>query len=95
MTSQYTDQDAAPATRSPTASGKTLCYNLPVLQNVLEDNGARAMYLFPTKALSAENGGAPTYGTGLTRAIGPDGKEYYVQASSAGGIQPFRPTRSG
>ncbi len=39
---------------TPTASGKTLCYNLPVLQNVLEDNGSRAMYLFPTKALSQD-----------------------------------------
>jgi DEAD/DEAH box helicase domain-containing protein len=37
---------------TPTASGKTLCYNLPVLQTVLTDKKARAMYLFPTKALS-------------------------------------------
>ncbi|MBN2736928.1 MAG: DEAD/DEAH box helicase [Spirochaetales bacterium] len=39
---------------TPTASGKTLSYNLPVLQNLLEDNNARAMYLFPTKALSQD-----------------------------------------
>jgi DEAD/DEAH box helicase domain-containing protein len=38
---------------TPTASGKTLCYNLPVLQSVLEEN-ARALYLFPTKALSQD-----------------------------------------
>ncbi|MDR2096114.1 MAG: DEAD/DEAH box helicase [Treponema sp.] len=37
---------------TPTASGKTLCYNLPVMQAVLEDEKARALYLFPTKALS-------------------------------------------
>lgn len=39
---------------TPTASGKTLCYNLPVLNAILEDETARALYLFPTKALSAD-----------------------------------------
>src|SRR5579864_1974287 len=39
---------------TPTASGKTLCYNLPVLQKLTEDPGARAMYLFPTKALAED-----------------------------------------
>ncbi|MDR1429893.1 MAG: DEAD/DEAH box helicase [Spirochaetaceae bacterium] len=39
---------------TPTASGKTLCYNLPVLQALLEDGEARALYLFPTKALSQD-----------------------------------------
>ncbi len=39
---------------TPTASGKTLCYNLPVLQSILEDPGKRALYLFPTKALSQD-----------------------------------------
>jgi DEAD/DEAH box helicase domain-containing protein len=39
---------------TPTASGKTLCYNLPVLQSLLEKPSARAMYLFPTKALSQD-----------------------------------------
>lgn len=37
---------------TPTASGKTLCYNLPVLQRLLEEPSARALYLFPTKALA-------------------------------------------
>jgi len=37
---------------TPTASGKTLCYNLPVLQTILENAEARALYMFPTKALS-------------------------------------------
>lgn len=39
---------------TPTASGKTLCYNLPVLQSVLADPESRALYLFPTKALSQD-----------------------------------------
>ncbi len=39
---------------TPTASGKTLCYNLPVLNLLLSDAGARAMYLFPTKALAED-----------------------------------------
>jgi DEAD/DEAH box helicase domain-containing protein len=39
---------------TPTASGKTLCYNLPVLQTLLEEEEARALYLFPTKALSQD-----------------------------------------
>jgi DEAD/DEAH box helicase domain-containing protein len=37
-----------------TASGKTLCYNIPVLQSVLTDARARALYLFPTKALAQD-----------------------------------------
>ncbi|GAB6936119.1 ATP-dependent helicase MrfA [Calditerricola yamamurae] len=57
----YTHQRAAfDATRrgehivvvTPTASGKTLCYNLPVLQAILEDDHTRALYIFPTKALA-------------------------------------------
>ncbi len=39
---------------TPTASGKTLCYNLPVLDAVLHDADTRAMYLFPTKALAQD-----------------------------------------
>ncbi|MEN6477292.1 MAG: DEAD/DEAH box helicase [Rectinema sp.] len=39
---------------TPTASGKTLCYNLPVVMSLLEDPAARALYLFPTKALSQD-----------------------------------------
>ncbi|MCL2834565.1 MAG: DEAD/DEAH box helicase [Treponema sp.] len=39
---------------TPTASGKTLCYNLPVLNALLNDEKARALYLFPTKALSQD-----------------------------------------
>ncbi len=36
------------------ASGKTLCYNLPVLETILDDWRARALYLFPTKALAQD-----------------------------------------
>ena len=39
---------------TPTASGKTLCYNLPVLNLLLREPEARAMYLFPTKALAED-----------------------------------------
>lgn len=39
---------------TPTASGKTMCYNLPVLNSIIENPDARALYLFPTKALSAD-----------------------------------------
>ena len=51
--------DAARAGRhvvvvTPTASGKTLCYNVPVLDAVARDEASRALYLFPTKALAAD-----------------------------------------
>src|SRR2546427_6117840 len=39
---------------TPTASGKTLCYNLPVLQRLLENPARRALYVFPTKALAQD-----------------------------------------
>jgi DEAD/DEAH box helicase domain-containing protein len=59
----YTHQAAAiDAVRSerdivvvtPTASGKTLCYALPTLQAIAEDPAARALFLFPTKALGQD-----------------------------------------
>lgn len=39
---------------TPTASGKTLCYNLPVLDAIIKRREARALYIFPTKALSSD-----------------------------------------
>ncbi len=39
---------------TPTASGKTLCYNLPVVSSMIKDPSSRALYLFPTKALSQD-----------------------------------------
>jgi len=41
-----------------TASGKTMCYNLPVLERLLADPKAKALYLFPTKALAQDQLGA-------------------------------------
>jgi DEAD/DEAH box helicase domain-containing protein len=54
---------------TPTASGKTLCYNLPVLDRILKDPDARALYLFPTKAL-AQDQLAELYA--LVEAMGAD-----------------------
>lgn len=39
---------------TPTASGKSYCYHLPVMQRILEDPASRALYLFPTKALAQD-----------------------------------------
>ena len=39
---------------TPTASGKTLCYNAPVLNAILQEPSTRALYLFPTKALAQD-----------------------------------------
>ncbi len=39
---------------TPTASGKSLCYHLPVADALARDPNARALYLFPTKALSRD-----------------------------------------
>jgi DEAD/DEAH box helicase domain-containing protein len=39
---------------TPTASGKTLCYNIPIINKILDEPEARALYLFPTKALSQD-----------------------------------------
>ena len=41
-------------TVTPTASGKTLCYNAPVLSAILREPATRALYLFPTKALAQD-----------------------------------------
>ena len=51
-----------------TASGKTLCYNLPILETCLRDEQARALYLFPTKALAQDQL------KGLFELIAPDEK---------------------
>jgi DEAD/DEAH box helicase domain-containing protein len=52
---------------TPTASGKTLCYAIPTLQAIAEDPAARALYLFPTKALGQDQ--VAEFGE-LSKAIG-------------------------
>lgn len=66
-----TGKDAVIVT--PTASGKTLCYNLPVLSAIIDDPKARALYLFPTKALSYDQKSELWE---LTEAIGIDIKTH-------------------
>jgi DEAD/DEAH box helicase domain-containing protein len=58
---------------TPTASGKTLCYNLPVLDTVLKEPESRALYLFPTKALSQDQ---LSELHGLVEALDVDVKTY-------------------
>ncbi len=62
---------------TPTASGKTLCYNLPVLHAVLQNPSARALYLFPTKALAqdqlAELGELSSFADGKVHGFVYDG----------------------
>jgi DEAD/DEAH box helicase domain-containing protein len=56
-----------------TASGKTLCYNLPVLDRLLRDPQARALYLFPTKALAQDQLASLDVLTGSLRTqLGPN-----------------------
>ena len=43
---------------TPSASGKSLCYHIPVIDSLLADRGSRALYLFPTKALTQDQAGA-------------------------------------
>ena len=66
---------------TPTASGKTMCYNLPVLSSILENEDARALYLFPTKALSADQV-SELYG--LIEALGVDIKAYTYDGDTQG-----------
>ncbi len=54
---------------TPTASGKTLCYNLPVVDAILKHGDTRALYLFPTKALSNDQVDELH---GLVQALGVD-----------------------
>lgn len=51
---QHVQAGQHPVVVTGTASGKTLCYNLPVLDRLLRDLQARALYLFPTKALAQD-----------------------------------------
>jgi DEAD/DEAH box helicase domain-containing protein len=64
-----------------TASGKTLCYNLPVLQAILEQPVARALYLYPTKALAQDQMRA-------LRELGCRGLDTAVPGRPAAGMLP-------
>ena len=66
---------------TPTASGKTMCYNLPVLDSILKNPDARALYLFPTKALSADQV-SELYE--LIQAMGVDIKTYTYDGDTPG-----------
>ena len=47
-------QDKNVVVVTPTASGKTLCYNLPILDELTKNENLKAMYIFPTKALAQD-----------------------------------------
>lgn len=66
---------------TPTASGKTLCYNIPVVQRIVENPESRALYLFPTKALSHDQY-AGVYD--LTQALGRDIKVFTYDGDTPG-----------
>ena len=70
---------------TPTASGKTLCYALPILQTLADDPASRALLLFPTKALGQDQ--VTEFGE-LSRAAG-----LHVSASTYDGDTPA-PIRS-
>ncbi len=73
------DEDVVIVT--PTASGKTLCYNLPVLQRLVDNPEARALYLFPTKALAQDQLNELH---GLIGAIGVDLKTFTYDGDTPG-----------
>jgi DEAD/DEAH box helicase domain-containing protein len=77
---------------TPTASGKTLCYNLPVLQALLEDDASRALYLFPTKALSQDQQ-AELNELVLGRAGPGTQSAADAEASAAGGAKAALPVK--
>ncbi|WP_010631214.1 DEAD/DEAH box helicase [Sporolactobacillus vineae] len=69
---------------TPTASGKTLCYNLPVLQHLLDDPTSRALYFFPTKALAQDQKNEMEQ---LIQEIGVPLKSYTYDGDTSGTIR--------
>jgi DEAD/DEAH box helicase domain-containing protein len=69
---------------TPTASGKTLCYNLPVLQQICEDPSSRALYIFPTKALAQDQRSELNE---MIEAIGADIKGFTYDGDTAPNIR--------
>jgi DEAD/DEAH box helicase domain-containing protein len=67
---------------TPTASGKTLCYNLPVLDALIKDGEARALYLFPTKALSQDQQAE------LNEIVAPGGASGGDSGAASAGVSP-------
>ncbi|MDR0442310.1 MAG: DEAD/DEAH box helicase [Treponema sp.] len=67
---------------TPTASGKTLCYNLPCLHALLTDENARCLYLFPTKALSQDQQSE------LNEIVGSDSDALNIKVSTYDGDTP-------
>ncbi len=63
---------------TPTASGKTLCYNAPVLDAILREPSARALYLFPTKALAQDQLAALHALVGLVGGASDEAREIGV-----------------
>ncbi len=73
-----------------TASGKTLCYNLPVLDRLLRQPEARALYLFPTKALAQDQATALSSLLESVRATRDFSQEFTPNSTSSllGGLKP-------
>ncbi|HYF81280.1 MAG TPA: DEAD/DEAH box helicase [Symbiobacteriaceae bacterium] len=69
---------------TPTASGKTLCYNLPVLNEILRDPASRALYMFPTKALAQDQ---VVEVKNLAGRLGADIKSYVYDGDTPPGIR--------
>ncbi len=69
---------------TPTASGKTLCYNLPVLSAILKDPASRALYLFPTKALAQDQ---VVEVKALADRLGADIKSYVYDGDTAPAVR--------
>ncbi|MET1249685.1 DEAD/DEAH box helicase [Sporolactobacillus sp. STCC-11] len=69
---------------TPTASGKTLCYNLPVLEAMIEHPEGRALYFFPTKALAQDQMNEMTE---LINEIGLPIKSHTYDGDTAGSIR--------
>ncbi|HWI66072.1 MAG TPA: DEAD/DEAH box helicase, partial [Symbiobacteriaceae bacterium] len=69
---------------TPTASGKTMCYNLPVLNQILKDPSSRALYMFPTKALAQDQVAEVK---SLADKLGADIKSYVYDGDTPPGVR--------
>ena len=74
QTFEAAEQGRHTVTVTPTASGKTLCYNLPVLQKILENDSVASLIFIPDKSAGAGSGGRAAgddrvYGRRILRRI--------------------------